>query len=315
MKRHQNFATIPTADKGASVAIGNFDGVHLGHQSVIALARAAAAERQTPLGIVTFEPHPRAFFAPDAPAFRLMNANAKAARLAKLGIDQLYEIPFNAELAGLTAEAFIEQVLVWGLGVKHVVVGADFKFGKGRAGTVEMLEQAGKKAGFGVTIAPLVTDAKGDYSSTAIREALSEGKPEEAARMLGHWHRIEGQVEKGDQRGRDLGYPTANITIDGLHQPKYGVYAVIVDIRSGAHQGRYHAAASMGVRPTFGVNHPNLESYLFDFEGDIYGADISVALVDYIRAEEKFDDLSALIKQMDDDCEKARAVLAKAAPL
>ncbi len=307
MKRHYNFSTIPTADKGAAVAIGNFDGVHLGHQSVIALARAAAVQLQAPLGIVTFEPHPRAFFAPDAPTFRLMNANAKATRLEKLGINHLYEIPFNAELAGLTAEAFIEQVLVWGLGVRHVVVGADFRFGKGRTGSVETLQAAD----FGVTVAPLVSDAKGDYSSTAIREALSAGKPDEAARILGHWHRIEGRVEKGDQRGRELGYPTANITMDGLHQPKYGVYAVIVDVQSGAFAGRYHGAASMGVRPTFGVNHPNLESYLFDFEGDIYGADISVALVDYIRPEETFDDLDALIAQMDDDCKKARQILGR----
>ena len=310
MKRHQNFAAIPTVDKGAAVAIGNFDGVHLGHQSVIALARAAAVERQAPLGIVTFEPHPRSFFASDAPPFRLMNANAKATRLEKLGIDHLYEIPFNAELAGLTADEFIEQVLVWGLGVRHVVVGADFKFGKGRAGSIETLQAAD----FGVTVAPLVSDGNGDYSSTAIREALSAGNPRDAAKILGHWHRIEGTVEKGDQRGRDLGYPTANISMDDLHQPKYGVYAVIVDIKTGTHAGRYHAAASMGVRPTFGVNHPNLESFLFDFEGDIYGAEISVALVDYIRPEEKFDDLDALIKQMDDDCKNAREILERVAP-
>lgn len=315
MRRHQNFATIPTADKGSVVAIGNFDGVHLGHQSVIALARAVAVERQAPLGIVTFEPHPRSFFAPDAPAFRLMNANAKATRLEKLGIAQLYEIPFNAELAGLSADAFVEQVLVWGLGVAHIVVGADFRFGKGRTGSVETLIEAGRVAGFGVTVAPLVSDAKGDYSSTATREALTAGRPDEAARILGHWHRIEGQVEKGDQRGRELGYPTANLTIDGLHQPKYGIYAVIVDVQSGPFAGRYHAAASMGVRPTFGINHPNLESYLFDFEGDIYGQDISVALVEYIRPEEKFDDLDALIGQMDADCAKARKILARVAPL
>lgn len=311
MRRHFDFTTIPTADKGAAVAIGNFDGVHLGHQSVIALARAAAVQLQAPLGIVTFEPHPRGYFAPDAPSFRLMNANAKAARLEKLGIDQLYEIPFNSDLAGLSADEFIAKVLVWGLGVRHVVVGADFRFGKGRTGSVETLQEAA----FGVTVAPLVSDGKGDYSSTAIREALSAGAPVEVARILGHWHRIEGRVEKGDQRGRELGYPTANITIDDLHQPKYGVYAVIVDIKNGAHKGRYHGAASMGVRPTFGVNHPNLESYLFDFKGDIYGADISVALVEFIRPEEKFDDLDALIKQMDDDCEKAREILKRVAPL
>ena len=311
MIRHQSFSTVPTADKGASVAIGNFDGVHLGHQAVIDLARDQAETLLAPLGIITFEPHPRTFFAPDAPPFRLMSANAKAARLEKLGVEKLYEVPFNPDLSNLTAQEFVDQVLVWGLGVSHVVVGADFRFGKGRTGTAEMLKEAGASKGFGVTIVPLVSDGSGQFSSTAIRDALSAGRPEEAARMLGHWHRIEGRVEKGDQRGRDLGYPTANIGMDGLHQPKYGVYAVVVDIMSGAHQGRYHGAASMGVRPTFGINHPNLESYLFDFKGDIYGADISVALVDYIRPEEKFDDLDALIKQMDADCEKARAILAK----
>lgn len=309
MKRHIDYTTIPTADKGAAVAIGNFDGVHLGHQSVIALARAAAAERTAHLGIVTFEPHPRSFFAPEAPAFRLMNATAKSARLEKLGVDQLYEIPFNAELASLTSDQFIERVLVWGLGVSHVVIGADFRFGKGRTGDAEALQSAGEALGFGVTIAPLVTDSKGDYSSTAIRNALKDGAPQEAARMLGHWHRIDGRVEKGDQRGRDLGYPTANLSMDGLHQPKYGVYAVIVDILTGEHAGRYKGAASMGVRPTFGVNHPNLESYLFDFKGDIYGEDISVALAEYIRPEETFNDLDALIAQMDDDCAKARKLL------
>lgn len=309
MKRHIDYTTIPTADKGAAVAIGNFDGVHLGHQSVIALARAAAAERASPLGIVTFEPHPRNFFAPDAPAFRLMNATAKAARLEKLGINQLYEVPFNSELASLTSDEFIERVLVWGLGVSHVVVGADFRFGKDRTGDAETLVKAGETLGFGVTIAPLVTDAKGDYSSTAIRDALSAGTPQEAARMLGHWHRIEGRVEKGDQRGRDLGYPTANLSMDGLHQPKYGVYAVIVDILTGEFEGRYQGAASMGVRPTFGINHPNLESYLFDFKGDIYGEDISVALAEYIRPEETFDDLDALISQMNTDCKNARKLL------
>ena len=313
MIRHQSFSTVPTSDKGACAAIGNFDGVHLGHQSVIDLAREQAEALSAPLGIVTFEPHPRSFFAPDAAPFRLMNANAKAARLEKLGVEKLYEIPFNSDLSNLTAQEFVDQVLVWGLGVSHVVVGADFRFGKGRTGTAEMLKEAGALKGFGVTIVPLVQDDGGQFSSTAIREALSKGRPEEAARMLGHWHRIEGRVEKGDQRGRDLGYPTANISMDGLHQPRYGVYAVVVDIMSGAHQGRFFGAASMGVRPTFGVNHPNLESFLFDFSADIYGADISVALVDYIRPEEKFDDLDALIVQMDADCETARAILAKIA--
>lgn len=311
MKRHQNYRTLTTADKGAAVAIGNFDGVHLGHQSVIALARAAAAELSAPLGVITFEPHPRQVFAPEAPPFRLMNADTKAHRLEKLGIAQLYELTFDAELAGLSAEAFIEQVLVWGLGISHLVVGEDFRFGKGRMGDVESLRSAGNKHGFGVTIAPLVTDAQGDFSSTAIREALTAGQPDEAARMLGHWHRIDGQIEQGDQRGRDLGYPTANLSIAGLHPPRFGVYAVLVDIHTGPHAGRYHGAASMGVRPTFGVNTPNLENHLFDFSGDIYGEDISVALVEWLRPEEAFDTVEALIVQMDADCARAREILAQ----
>lgn len=311
MKRHQNYRTLTTADKGAAVAIGNFDGVHLGHQSVIALARAAAAELSAPLGVITFEPHPRQVFAPEAPPFRLMNADTKAHRLEKLGIAQLYELTFDAELAGLSAEAFIEQVLVWGLGISHLVVGEDFRFGKGRMGDVESLRSAGSKHGFGVTIAPLVTDAQGDFSSTAIREALTAGQPDEAARMLGHWHRIDGQIEQGDQRGRDLGYPTANLSIAGLHPPRFGVYAVLVDIHTGPHAGRYHGAASMGVRPTFGVNTPNLENHLFDFSGDIYGEDISVALVEWLRPEEAFDTVEALIVQMDADCARAREILAQ----
>ena len=315
MKIHRIYNAIATADQGAAVAIGNFDGVHLGHQSVIALARAAAAELSAPLGVMTFEPHPRAFFAPDAPSFRLMNATSRAHRLEKLDIAHLYELPFNEKLAGLSAEEFIEWVLVWGLGVRHVVVGADFRFGSGRKGDADMLREHGEKHGFGLTVAPLVSDAKGDFSSTAIRNALSEGHPAEAARMLGHWHRIDGLVEKGDQRGRDLGYPTANLSMEGLHLPKFGVYGVLVDIQSGPHAGRYHAAASLGVRPTFGVNRPNLESYLFDFKGDIYGEEISVALVSYLRPEEKFDDIDALIKQMDQDCIDARTALARLAPL
>ena len=308
MKHHLDHTTLTTADKGACVVIGNFDGVHLGHQSVLDLAREKADG--APLGVVTFEPHPRSFFQPDAPPFRLMNAETRANRLEKLGIDHLYELPFTAELSQLSDQQFIDQILVWGLGVRHVVVGADFRFGKGRTGTIEKLVEAGKAAGFGVTTAPLVSDAKGEYSSTAIRKALANGNPEEAARMLGHWHRVDGRVHKGDQRGRDLGYPTANLSMEGLHLPKFGVYAVLVDILDGDHAGRYEGAASLGVRPTFGVNAPNLESFLFGFSGDIYGAAISVALVAYLRTEEKYDSVEALITQMDQDCVAARTALA-----
>lgn len=312
MKIFKSYTKIPADCQGAVVAMGNFDGVHLGHQSVIALARAAAATSNAPLGVVTFEPHPRQIFAPDAPDFRLMNAETRAHRINKLGIDALFELPFNIALSQLTAEDFARDVLANGLKVKHVVIGADFRFGKGRQGDTDMLCAFGREMGFGVTVAPLVSDEKGDYSSTAIREALSTGHPEDAARILGHWHRIDGIVEKGDQRGRELGFPTANIALDGLHLPKFGVYAVLFDVLDGPLQGTYRGAASLGIRPTFGVNKPNLETYLFDFTGDLYGASVSVALVAYQRAEEKFDSLEDLIKQMNIDCFKAREILQKA---
>ncbi|PTX56992.1 FMN adenylyltransferase /riboflavin kinase [Litoreibacter ponti] len=294
-------------DRGATAAIGNFDGVHIGHQAVIDIARNAAPD--APLGIVTFEPHPREFFAKDAPPFRLMNAEAKANRLEKLGVERLYQLNFNTTLSSLTAEEFARDVIADGLGLKHVVVGADFCFGKGRAGNAKMLQEFGQRFGFGVTIADLVTQDTAQVSSTNIRKALSEGRPRDAAAMLSHWHRIEGPVIQGDQRGRELGYPTANMSIDGLHPPRFGVYAVLVDVLTGPHRGSYQGAASIGVRPMFGVNTPNCESFLFDFKGDLYGETLSVALVDFLRGEEKFDGLEALITQMDADCARARDIL------
>jgi riboflavin kinase/FMN adenylyltransferase len=312
MKRHNSYSDIKSADQGAAVAMGNFDGVHLGHQSVLALARAAAAGLSAPLGVVTFEPHPRAFFQPDAPDFRLMSADARATRFKKLGVEQLYELPFNADLAAKPAEDFVRDVLRDGLGIRHLVVGADFRFGKGRSGDAKLLQKMGETHGFSVTIAPLVTDAQGDYSSTAIRKELREGKPECAARILGHWHRIEGVVEKGDQRGRDLGFPTANLSMKGLHLPKFGVYAVFFDVLTGPHKGTYLGAASLGERPTFGINAPNLEVHVLDFKGDLYGAHVSAALVAYLRPEAKFDSVDDLIATMKDDCVKCRAILEKA---
>jgi riboflavin kinase/FMN adenylyltransferase len=314
MLRVSDHRGLAPSDRGAAAAIGNFDGVHLGHQSVIALARAAAAEIDAPLGVVTFEPHPRAFFAPDGPAFRLMNAEARAHRLEKLGVERLYELPFDAALAALDAETFLRDVISDGLGIRHLVAGADFRFGRGRGGDAALLRRLGPELGFGVTVAPLVTGASGDYSSTAIRKALTDGRPEDAARMLGHWHRVEGEVLHGDKRGRDLGFPTANLSLEGLHPPRFGVYAVLVDVLEGPHRGRHRGAASIGARPTFGVNVPNLEVHLLDFDGDLYGADVSVALVAFQRPELKFDDVDALVARMADDVAETRARLAALPP-
>jgi len=312
MRRHHGYRGLAPGDLGAAVAIGNFDGVHLGHRSVIALARASADALGAALGVVTFEPHPRGFFAPGRPPFRLMDADARARRLAKLGVEQLHELPFDADLAAMSAERFAGEVLGAGLGLRHVVAGADFRFGKARMGDAALLRSLGPACGFGVTIAPLVSDARGDLSSTAIRAALSEGRPDEAARMLGHWHRIEGRVQHGDKRGRDLGFPTANIGLGDLHRPRYGVYAVILDVIDGPHAGRHHGAASLGERPTFGAQTPNLEVYVLDFAGDLYGAAVSVALVAFQRPELAFDDVAALVDQMGRDVTETRARLAAA---
>jgi riboflavin kinase/FMN adenylyltransferase len=307
MRTIRDYQFVEPRDRGASAAIGNFDGVHLGHQSVIRQARAAAPD--APLGVLTFEPHPREFFAPDTPPFRLMRRDTRAHRLEKLGVEKLYELNFNAALAGLTPEEFAHNVIVDGLGLSHVVVGADFCFGKGRKGTVEDLIRFGDQMGFGVTIAKLLEESDNVVSSTAIRKALSDARPREAAKMLGHWHRIEGEVIGGEQRGRDLGFPTANMSIAGLHPPAFGVYAVLVDVLDGPHQGSYHGAASLGIRPTFAGEVPNLETFIFDFTGDLYGSTLSVGLVEYLRPELKFEGLEALIAKMDEDCARARDIL------
>ena len=310
MRIVRDYSFVAPEDRGASAAIGNFDGVHLGHQSVIDMARTQAQAIGAPLGLVTFEPHPRQYFAPDAPAFRLMGREARANRLAKLGVERLYELNFNAALAGVSPRDFAQDVIADGLGLKHVVVGADFCFGKGRSGTAQDLQAFGAEMGFGVSIATLLSGSAGEVSSTAIRTALAEGRPRDAATMLGHWHRIEGEIIGGEQRGRQLGYPTENMSIDGLHPPRFGVYAVLIDILNGPHAGQYHGAASIGVRPMFNGERPNLETFIFDFSGDLYGADASVALIDYLRPEARFDGLPALIAQMDADCAKARSILA-----
>jgi riboflavin kinase/FMN adenylyltransferase len=190
------------------------------------------------------------------------------------------------------------------------VVGADFCFGKGRAGTAADLQAFGAEMGFGVTIARLLEGTDGQVSSTAIRRALTEGRPRDAAAMLGHWHRIEGPVVGGEQRGRTLGFPTANMSIAGLHPPRFGVYAVLVDVLGGPHRGQYHGAASLGVRPQYGGAEANIETFLFDFSGDLYGVHLSVGLVEYLRPEETFDSVDAFIAQMKADCASARQILA-----
>ena len=312
MRTLRNYRNAPHDMRGASTAIGNFDGVHLGHRAVLDIARAEARRRGVPLGVLTFEPHPREALFPDTPPFRLMNAGARAHRLEKLGVERLFELPFDGALMALDPEEFARDVIVEGLGLSHVVIGADFRFGRKRTGDAGTLRELGAALGFGVTVADLVGTKGTEISSTRIRRALSDGDPALAAAMLGHLHRIEGPVIGGARRGRTLGYPTANMSIEGLHPPKFGVYAVRVEMMDAPAAGPRDGVASIGVRPMFGENRPNIETFLFDFDGDLYGRHLSVGLVAYLRGEERFDSLDALIARMDDDSTRARAILGRA---
>lgn len=293
---------IDNSAYGSSCAMGNFDGIHLGHQNVIDLARQNA---HGPLGVITFEPHPREFFSPQAAAFRLGNAQSRAHRLTKLGVEYLFELSFNAELASMSPEVFVKEILIDWLSISRVVVGADFCFGKGRLGTSQDLYVFGKKYGFECMITDLIATDDTIISSSAIRQTLSQGLPKEATKMLGVPHSIAGKVIDGDKRGRELGFPTANISLDGLFLPRLGIYAVKVDILTGPHKGHYQGVSSLGVRPSFGTNTPNLETYIFDFDKNIYGEEISVSLIDFLRPESKFSDIAKLISQMESDCELA----------
>ncbi|PRY92601.1 riboflavin kinase/FMN adenylyltransferase [Hasllibacter halocynthiae] len=298
------------APAGCVAAMGNFDGVHLGHRAVIEAARVEAERRGAPLAVLTFEPHPREHFAPQSGPFRLMSPAARAERLAQLGVDVVFEVPFDDRLAALGAEGFVDEVIHRGLGLSHVVTGADFRFGKDREGDAEALAALCGARGIGTTALPVVDLQGAEVSSTAIRAALSEGRPEEAARMLGHLHRIVGPVEHGEKRGRTLGFPTANLSLGGLHRPRFGVYAVRADVLSGPHAGRYDGAASLGVRPQYGGGTPNLETFILDFDGDLYGETLSVGLARFIRPEGVFPTQEAFLARMREDVAEARKCLA-----
>ena len=302
MQIFRHFDHLPGAARGAAVAIGNFDGVHRGHQSLIAHTKILAPK----LGVLVFEPHPQEFFKPGAERFRLTPFRAKARLLERFGADVLYALHFDAGLAALTADEFIAKVLVAGLGAKHIVVGEDFQFGKGRTGNVELLKRRGAEAGFGVSTFDLVgAGPQAKISSTRIREALRAGEPQEAARLLGHWWTVEGRVEAGDKRGRTIGFPTANVSLEGYLEPALGVYAVRVEVAGKTYDG----VANFGRRPTFDKKDVLLEVHLFDFAGDLYGQQIVVAFIAHLRPEQKFAGLDALKAQIAEDARKARALL------
>jgi riboflavin kinase/FMN adenylyltransferase len=294
--------------RGAVVAIGNFDGVHRGHRAVIGAAMKRAQALGRPTAVLTLEPHPRSFFRPQEPLFRLSDERQKLRLLAATGADGAIILTFNAALAGLPAEEFVEKILVGRFAVSGVAVGFDFHFGKNRGGSPAFLKEEGVRRGFPVEIVPPLEDEGRPVSSGTVRNALVAGRVVEAAELLGYPWFASGAVIHGDKRGRDLGYPTANIRLDPACGLKHGIYAVRVAVDGKRHDG----VASFGRRPTFDNGAPLLEVFLFDFEGDLYGRHLDVAFIGWIRAEEKFDSLAALIAQMDIDSQRAREALARA---
>jgi len=299
---------LPQGDRGAAVAMGSFDGVHKGHQQVIELAARAANDLGAPLGVITFDPHPRVYFRPDEPAFRLMKTDQQARALEKLNVDILYVLPLDPELAGMTDREFAAQVLHDGLGARHVAVGFDNSFGKGRTGTPDTMRAYGQEMGFGVSVAEPVGDVEGDkFSSTAVREALRDGRPEEATEILGRPFAIEGSVQRGRQLGRKLGFPTANVPLADYVSPRFGVYATRTRLSDGR---EFAGVANIGVNPTVqGETQPLLEVWLFDFDEDIYDRVIETDLVAFLRPEEKFDSLEIMTEQVMRDAANARRIL------
>ena len=296
--------------RGAVFALGNFDGVHRGHQKVIAEAAKTAGQLGVPLGVLVFEPHPRRFFAPDEPFFCLTPFRAKARLLERLGVDILAALPFDAAMAAREPADFVLDILMAGLGVSHVVVGYDFRFGKGRTGDASVLGYLGAEEGFGVTVVEAVKEGEEAYSSSRIRALLAEGDPKGAARLLGHWWSVETHIVQGDRRGRTIGFPTANLALENHVEPALGVYAVRIELEDGPHRGLYDGVANVGRRPTFGKDEVVLEVHIFDFDGDIYGRHAAVSFVEFLRPERKFDGLESLRAQIAADAAKARAILA-----
>jgi riboflavin kinase/FMN adenylyltransferase len=293
---------------GAVVAIGNFDGVHRGHRAVIAAAQARARALGRPAAALTFEPHPRSFFRPDEPLFRLTDERAKLRLLAGAGLDGAIVLPFDAALAGLSAADFVDRILVERFAVAGVAIGFDFHFGLNRAGSPDYLAAQGAKRGFAVDIVPRFEDNGRPVRSGPIRAALAAGRISEANELLGYPWFVSGTVVHGDKRGRELGYPTANLRLDPGCALAHGIYAV----RVGVGERRYDGVASFGRRPMFDQGTVLLEAFLFDFSGDLYGEVIDVAFVDWIRPELKLDSVADLVRRMDEDSRLARAALARA---
>jgi riboflavin kinase / FMN adenylyltransferase len=303
-----DYRGLPASARGASVALGNFDGLHAGHRAVMDAARKAG---QGKLSVATFEPPPRAYFRPNDPPFRILRPERRNNLILAEGADTVFELPFNGEMAAMTDEAFVRQVLVEGLGVSNVAVGFDFRFGRGRMGNVARLSSLGRALGFGVSVVEEVLEFGAKASSTAIRQALMAGEPEVAAEILGDWWIADGIVESGEKNGRTFGFPTANIHLNDLIHPRHGVYAVRT--RVDREQDWRDGVANFGRTPTTGLRDPLLETFIFDYDQDIYGKWLEVQLVSYLRPELKFDSVDDMITQMHKDAAESRVRL-KAAP-
>lgn len=301
---------VPDALRGAVIALGNFDGVHLGHAELARAAADIAAPLGAPTAALTFEPHPRSVFHPEQPVFRLTPPEVKSELLGAIGFATSFILPFDRDVAAITAESFVDDLLLGRLGARGLVCGFDFHFGRGRAGSPEMLQARAAAAQVPVTVVPPVLLDGETVSSTAIRLALEGGDVSRAGALLGRPWFVRGIVAHGDKRGRDLGYPTANLHLARDCRLRYGIYAVRMRIDGVWRDG----VASFGSRPTFDDGAPRLETFVFDFSGDLYGKSVDVALVEFLRGEEKFDSLPALIAQMDTDSARARALLAETPP-
>jgi riboflavin kinase/FMN adenylyltransferase len=311
MRLFRHHSEIPAEARGAVVALGNFDGLHLGHQRVIGEAGRIAARLEAPCAVLTFEPHPREYFKPSQPAFRLTPFRIKLRQLEAIGVDYVFLLAFDRAMAERSPEAFIVEVLGQGIEPAHVVVGYDFVFGKGRSGNADLLSDLGRAAGFAVSTVSAASDKSGViYSSTKVRERLAAGDPAAAGLLLGRPWEIEGRVETGERLGRKLGFPTANIGIGDYLEPALGIYAVKAGIDEGRETRWLPGVAYLGKRPTLGGTRVQLEVNLFDFTGDLYGRHLRVALLDYIRGDRRFESLDALAAQMTDDARVARARLA-----
>ncbi|AOL93477.1 bifunctional riboflavin kinase/FAD synthetase [Porphyrobacter sp. LM 6] len=302
---HRN--PMPGSLRGAVIALGNFDGFHRGHQAVAGEAIAWAKAEGRPSIIATFDPHPVRFFRPDAPPFRLTTLEQRHELYLAAGATAMLVFHFDAELAGTSAEDFIAKILIERFGAHGVVTGGDFTFGRQAKGNVELLRTLGAELGLQSRVVEAVSEGEEVVSSSRIRQALRDGDPQEAARLLTRPFAIRGIVEHGDKRGRTIGYPTANVTLDNYLRPRYGIYAVTGRLLASGQV--LHGAANIGIRPQFEPPKELLEPYFFDFSGDLYGQEIEVAFHHFLRGEAKFDTLEALIEQMDKDCAEARRLL------